>query len=84
MRVLLTIVICVLWATAGQAQTRVTVYLTASIESPDVFVPEDYKACLEATEDVRKALAGKRRIRLVRSLEQARVTVRSLLKNSSF
>jgi vacuolar-type H+-ATPase subunit F/Vma7 len=75
MRALLTIVICVLWATAGQAQTRVTVFLTAGVESPDVIVPEDYKACLAATEDVRKALAGKKGIRIVESPDQARVTV---------
>jgi hypothetical protein len=75
MRALLTIVICVLWVTAGQAQTRVTVFLTAGVESPDVVDLEGFRACQEATEDVRKALAGKKRITVVGSLDQARITV---------
>jgi hypothetical protein len=75
MRALFTIVICVLWVTAGRAQTRVTVFLTAGVESPDVVDLEGFRACLAATEDVRKALAGKKRIRIVDSLDQARVTV---------
>jgi hypothetical protein len=73
MRALLTIVICVLWATAGQAQTRVTVYLIAS--PPNVVDLEGFRACQEATEDLRKALAGKKRITVVGSLKQARVSV---------
>lgn len=75
MRALLTIVICVLFATAGQAQTRVTVFLTPMPESPDVVDPEGYKACQAATADVRNALARNKRIRIVDSPDQARITV---------
>jgi hypothetical protein len=42
------------------------------------FVPEDFKACLGARADVRKSLAGRKRITLVESPEQARVTVEVL------
>jgi hypothetical protein len=45
MRALLTIVMCVLWATVGPAQTRVTVYLYCGLPA-EGFVPED--ACRRA------------------------------------
>jgi hypothetical protein len=76
MRALLTIVMCVLWATVGPAQTRVTVYLYCGLPA-EGFVPEDFKVCLDAKADVRKALAGQR-VTLVEAPEQARVTVEVL------